>query len=88
VKSQRFTQGGINNFDVCVGVVVGDAILEVLNKDVIFAGNRRTKTKVGSKPDLLMQNSPCSDKVVQSLEAFFCFNTFCKHQNQPCLAGP
>jgi hypothetical protein len=31
VNSQRFTQGEIDNFDVCVRVVVGGAILEVLN---------------------------------------------------------
>jgi hypothetical protein len=42
-NSQRFTQGEIDNFDVCVRVVVGDAILEVPNNDDIFAGNRRTK---------------------------------------------
>jgi hypothetical protein len=56
-------------------VVVGGAILEVPNNDVIFAGNRRTKTNAGSKPDLLMQNSPCSDKATQSLETSFRFST-------------
>jgi hypothetical protein len=43
VGSQRLAQGGIDNFDVCVRVVVGGAILGVPNKDVIFAGNRRIK---------------------------------------------
>jgi hypothetical protein len=46
VNSQRFTQGEIGNFDVCVRVVVGDAILEVLNNGVIFAGNKAHKTNV------------------------------------------
>jgi hypothetical protein len=32
-----------DNFDVCVRVVVGDAILEVFNNDIIFAGKRRIK---------------------------------------------
>ena len=41
VGSQRVAQGEIDNFDVCTRV--GDAILEVLNNDVIFAGNRRIK---------------------------------------------
>jgi hypothetical protein len=50
VNSQRFNQGEIDNFDVRVRVVVGD---------VIFAENKRTKTNAGSKPDLLIQNSPC-----------------------------
>jgi hypothetical protein len=75
MNSQRFTQGEIVTFDVCVGVAVGGAILEVLDNDVIFAGNRRTKTNAGSKPDLLMQNSPCSDKATQSLETSFRFST-------------
>jgi hypothetical protein len=33
------------------------------------------KSNAGSKPDRLMQNSPWSDKVFQSLEAFFRFST-------------
>jgi hypothetical protein len=51
------------------------SILEVLNNDVIFAGNRRIKQTSLEILHLLMQNSPCSDKVMQSLEAFFRFNT-------------
>jgi hypothetical protein len=43
VGSQRVAQGGIDNFDVCVRVIFGDAILGVLNKGVIVAGNRRIK---------------------------------------------
>ena len=35
VGSQRVAQGEIDNFDVCVRVIVGDAILGVLNKGVI-----------------------------------------------------
>ena len=35
VGSQRVAQGEIDNFDVCVGVIAGDAILGILNKDVI-----------------------------------------------------
>jgi hypothetical protein len=41
--SQRLAQGGIGNFDVCVRLVVGDSILGVLNKGVIFAANKRIK---------------------------------------------
>ena len=41
VGSQRFTGGQIHNFDVCVRLVVGDAILGVLNKGVVFAANKR-----------------------------------------------
>jgi hypothetical protein len=49
--------------------------LEVLNNDVIFAGNRRIKQTSLKVLHLLMQNSPCSDKVMQSLETFFRFST-------------
>jgi hypothetical protein len=73
VNSQRLTQGEI--FDVCVRVVVGDAILEVLNNDVIFAGNRRIKQTSLKILHLLMQNSPCSDRAMQSLETSFRFST-------------
>jgi hypothetical protein len=66
--SQRVAQGEIDNFDVCVRVVVGDAILGVLNKGVIFAGKRRIKQTSLGPLHLLMQNSPCPDKVMQSLE--------------------
>jgi hypothetical protein len=69
--SQRVAQGEIGNFDVCVRVVVGDAILRVLNKGVIFAANKRIKQTSLEMLHLLMQNSPCSDKAMQSLEAFF-----------------
>jgi hypothetical protein len=60
---------GLTIFDVCVRVVVvgGGDILEVLNNDVIFAGNRRIKQTSLKILHLLMQNSPCSDKVMQSL---------------------
>jgi hypothetical protein len=34
VNSQRFTQGEIDNFDVRVRVVVGDAILEALRLSI------------------------------------------------------
>jgi hypothetical protein len=61
--SQRVAQGEIVNFDVCVRVIVGDAILGILNKDVIAAGNRRIKqTPALELLRLLMQHSPCSDK--------------------------
>jgi hypothetical protein len=73
--SQRESQGEIDNFDVCVRVVVGGAILGVLNDDVVFAGKRRIKQTSLELLHLLMQHSPCSDKVMQSLEAFFCFST-------------
>jgi hypothetical protein len=75
VNSQRFTQGEIDNFDVCVRVVVGDAILEVLNNGVIFAGNRCMKQTSLEILYPLMQNSPCPDKVMRSLETSFRFST-------------
>jgi hypothetical protein len=56
-------------------VVVGDAILEGLNNDVIFARKRRLKQTSLEILHLLMQNSPCSDKAMRSLEAFFRFST-------------
>ena len=74
VGSQRVAQGEIEMFDVCVRVVVGGAILGVLNKGVIFAGNRRTKQTSLELLHLLMQHSPCSDKAMQSLETFFRFS--------------
>jgi hypothetical protein len=55
-------------------VVIGDAILEVLNNDVIFAGNRRIKQTPLKVLHLLMQNSPCPDEVMQSLETSFRFS--------------
>jgi hypothetical protein len=36
VGSQRFTQGEIDNFDVCVRVVVSGAILGVINNGVSY----------------------------------------------------
>jgi hypothetical protein len=74
VASQRVAQGGIDNFDVCVQLVVGDAVLGVLNKGVIFAANKRIKQTSLEILHLLMQNWPCSDKVMQSLEVFFRFS--------------
>jgi hypothetical protein len=56
-------------------VVVGGAILEVLNNDVVFARNRRIEQTSLELLHLLMQNSPCSDKAMQSLEAFLRFST-------------
>jgi hypothetical protein len=85
VNSQRFTQGEIDNFDVCVRVVVCDAILEVLNNDVIFAGNRRIKQASLELLHLLMQQSPCSDKAMQSLETFFRFSNL--RTSKPTLFG-
>lgn len=72
--SQRVAQGEIDNFDACVRLVVGDAILGVLNKGVIFAANRRIEQTSLELLHLLMQHSPCSDKVMQSLETFFRFS--------------
>jgi hypothetical protein len=65
VGSQRLAQGEIDNF--------GDAILGVLNNDVIFAGKRRIEQTSLELLHLLMQHPPCPDKVMQSLEAFFRF---------------
>ena len=74
VGSQRLAQGEIDNFDVCVRVVVGDAVLGVLNNGVIFAGKRRIKQTSLELLHLLMQHPPCSDKAMQSLETFFRFS--------------
>ena len=74
VGSQRESQGEIDNFHVCVRLVVGDAVLGVLNKGVIFAANRRIEQTSLELLHLLMQHSPCSDKVMQSLETFFRFS--------------
>jgi hypothetical protein len=64
---QRVAQGEIGDFDVCVRVIVGDAVLGILNKDVIVAGNRRIK-------QTLLELLPCSDEVMQSLETSFRFS--------------
>jgi hypothetical protein len=74
VGSQRESQGEIDNFHACVRLVVGDAILGVLNKGVIFAANKRIEQTSLELLHLLMQNSLCSDKVMQSLETFFRFS--------------
>ena len=64
VGSQRVAQGEIDNFDVRVRVIVGDAVLGILNKDVIVAGNRRIKQTSLELLHLLMQNLPWSDKAM------------------------
>jgi hypothetical protein len=56
-------------------LLVALSLIDVLNSDVIFAGNRRIKQTPLEILHLLMQNSPCSDKAMQSLEAFFRFST-------------
>jgi hypothetical protein len=56
VASQRVAQGWIGNFDVCVQLVVGGAILGVPNKGVIFAANKRIKQTSLEILHLLMQN--------------------------------
>ena len=61
VGSQRESQGEIDNFDACVRLIVGDAILGVLNKGVIFAANKRIKQTPLDFFYLLVQNPPCSD---------------------------
>ncbi len=71
VSSQRESQGEIDNFDACVRLVVGDAILGVLNKGVVFAANKRIEQTSLELLHLLMQHSPCSDKVIRSLDTFF-----------------
>jgi hypothetical protein len=55
VGSQRESQGEIDNFDARVRLVVGDAILGVLNKGVIFAANRRIEQTSLELLHLLMQ---------------------------------
>ena len=71
VGSQRVAQGEIDNFDACVRLVVGDAILGVLNKGVIFAANRRIEQTSLELLHLLMQHSPCSCNAIRSLDTFF-----------------
>jgi hypothetical protein len=47
VGSQRVAQGEIDNFDVCVRVIVGDAILGILNnKDVCRRWKQAHNTSV------------------------------------------
>jgi hypothetical protein len=70
VGSQRVAQGEIDNFDVCVRVVVGDAVLGILNDDVIVAGNRRIKQTSLELFYLLMQIFPC----IRSLETSYRFS--------------
>jgi hypothetical protein len=72
--SQRVAQGEIDNFDVCVRVIIGGAILGILNKDVIVAGNRRIKQTSLELLHLLMQNLLCSDKAMRSLGTSFRFS--------------
>ena len=74
VGSQLVAQGEIDNFDACVRLVVGDAILRVLNKGVVFAANKRIEQTSLELLHLLMQHSLCSDKAMQSLETFFRFS--------------
>jgi hypothetical protein len=70
VGSQRVAQGGIDNFDVCVRVIVGDAILGFLNNGVVFAANRRIEqTSLEALLHLLMQHSPCAScNAIRSLD--------------------
>ena len=74
VGEQRVVQCEIDNFHVFVLVVVGDAILGVLNKGVIFAGKRHIKQTSLELLHLLMQHPPCSDKGMLSLETSFRFS--------------
>jgi hypothetical protein len=85
VDLQRFTQGEIDNFDVRVRVIAGDAIPGVPNNDVIFAGNRRIKQMSLELLYLLMQNEPCSDKAMQSLET--CFRSSTLRTSKSTLFG-
>ena len=71
VGSQRESQGEIDNFDACVRLVVGDAILGVLNKGVVFAANKRIEQTSLELLHLLMQHSPCSCNAIRSLDTFF-----------------
>jgi hypothetical protein len=59
VGSQRVAQGEIDNFDACVRLVVGDAILGVLNKGVVFffAANKRVEQTPLELLHLLMQHN-------------------------------
>ena len=74
VGSQRVAQGEIDNFPVCVRVVVGDAVLGVPNKGIIFAANRRIEQTSLELLHLLMQHSLCSGNAIRSLETFFRFS--------------
>ena len=71
VGSQRLAQGEIDNFDACVRLVVGDAILGVLNKGVVFAANKRIEQTSLELLHLLMQHSLCSGNTIRSLDTFF-----------------
>jgi hypothetical protein len=74
VGSQRVAQGEIDNFDACVRLVVGDAILGVPNKGVVFAANKRIEQTSLEILHLLMQHSLCSGNAIRSLETFFRFS--------------
>jgi hypothetical protein len=91
VNSQRAIHSGLVwQFSFRIHSKCCDAVLEVLNNDVIFAGNRRTKTNVGSKPDLLMHAKFVRQAQIRPsspLRAPFA-SAPCEHQNQLCLAGP
>jgi hypothetical protein len=72
--SQRVAQGEIVNFDVCVRLVVGDAILGVFNKGVVFAANKRIEQTSLEILHLLMQHSLCPGNAIRSLDTFFRFS--------------
>ena len=71
VGSQRVAQGDIRNFDACVRLVVGDTIIGVLNKGVVFAANKRIEQTSLELLHLLMQHSLCSGNAIRSLDSFF-----------------
>jgi hypothetical protein len=73
-SQRRVAQGEIDNFDACVRLVVGDAILGVLNKGVVFAANKRIEQTPLEILHLLMQHPLCSGNAIRSLDTFFRFS--------------
>jgi hypothetical protein len=74
ISSSQPKQGELDNFDACVRLVVGDAILGVLNKGVVFAANKRIEQTSLEILHLLIQHSLCSGNAIRSLETFFRFS--------------
>jgi hypothetical protein len=70
VGSQRFTQGGIDNFGAFVfdSLLVALSLVGVLNKGVVFAANKRIEQTSLEILHLLMQHSLCSGNAIRSLD--------------------
>jgi hypothetical protein len=77
VNSQRLTQGEIDHFDLEItrSNVALSLKFSITTLSSLETGALKQTPAVSRKSDLLMQNSPCSDKVFQSLETSFRFST-------------